>query len=69
VEIFTVSGKQIKTLSKTINTTGNRSIELMWDGRDEWGEKVGRGIYIYRLSIKAANGKKASQWGKLALLQ
>jgi hypothetical protein len=68
VEIFTVSGKQIKTLHKTINTPGNRSIELGWDGRDEWGERVGRGIYIYRISIKAANGKTARHWGKMAVL-
>ncbi|HEV7331839.1 MAG TPA: type IX secretion system sortase PorU [Flavisolibacter sp.] len=69
VEIFTVSGKQIKTLTQTINTPGTRSIELSWDGRDEWGEKPGRGIYIYRLAVKTANGKNASQWGKMALLQ
>jgi hypothetical protein len=69
VEIFTLSGKQIKTLHQTINTPGTRSIELSWDGRDEWGEKVGRGIYIYRLAVKTANGKNASQWGKMALLQ
>ncbi|RYZ61205.1 MAG: T9SS type A sorting domain-containing protein, partial [Chitinophagaceae bacterium] len=69
VEIFTVAGKQIKTLNRTINTPGNRSFELSWDGRDEWGDKIGRGIYIYRLSVKTAHGKTASQWGKLALLQ
>ncbi|MDQ3278812.1 MAG: T9SS type A sorting domain-containing protein, partial [Bacteroidota bacterium] len=69
VEVFTVAGKQIKTISQTINTSGNRSIELFWDGRDEWAEKVGRGIYIYRLTVKTANGKTASQWGKMALLQ
>lgn len=68
VEIFTVSGKGIKTITRTINTPGNRSIELAWDGKDEWGEKVGRGIYIYRISIKAANGKTARQWGKMAIL-
>lgn len=68
VEIFTVSGKLLKTITKTINTPGNRSIELDWDGRDEWGEKLGRGIYLYRLWVKAANRKTASRWGKLALL-
>lgn len=69
VEIFTVSGKLLKTITRTINTPGNRSIELDWDGRDEWGDKVGRGIYVYRLTVKAANGKTAGQWGKMAVLQ
>ena len=69
VEIFTIGGKLLKTITRTINTPGNRSIELDWDGRDEWGEKVGRGVYVYRLQVKAANGKTAARWGKLALLQ
>lgn len=68
VEIFTVSGKLIKTIIRTINTPGNRSIELDWNGKDEWGEKVGRGVYVYRLLVKAANGKWAHHWGKLVLL-
>lgn len=69
VDIFTVNGKRIKTLAQTINTDGNRSIELTWDGRDEWGEKIGRGIYLYHLSVKAPNGKTAGKWERLALLQ
>jgi hypothetical protein len=35
LQIFTVSGRIIKTFQKTINTPGNRSNELEWDGRDE----------------------------------
>lgn len=69
VEVFTVSGKLLKTIAQTINTPGNRSSELEWDGKDEWGAKLGRGVYLYRLWVKAANGKTASRWGKLALLQ
>ena len=69
VDIFTVSGKRIKTIAKTINTPGNRSIDLNWDGRDEWGEKPGRGIYLYHLSVTAPNGKSAGKWERLALLQ
>ncbi|HVF81276.1 MAG TPA: type IX secretion system sortase PorU, partial [Flavisolibacter sp.] len=69
VEIFTVSGKLIKTIAKTINTPGNRSIELDWDGTDEWGARLGRGVYIYRLYIKAANGKTAHKWERLVILK
>lgn len=69
VDIFTVSGKRIKTITQTINTSGNRSIELNWDGRDEWGEKPGRGVYLYHLSVKAPNGKTAGKWERLVLLQ
>jgi hypothetical protein len=69
VDIFTISGKRIKTITQTINTQGNRSIEANWDGRDEWGEKPGRGVYLYHLLVKAPNGKQAEKWERLVLLQ
>jgi len=69
VEIFTVSGKRIKTITQTINTPGNRSIELGWDGTDEWGARVGRGVYLYRLLVKSPNGKTANKWERLVVLQ
>jgi hypothetical protein len=51
VQIFTLTGRVIKMIQKTINTTGNRSSDLEWDGRDEYGDKVGRGVYLFRLSV------------------
>jgi flagellar hook assembly protein FlgD len=56
LQIFTVSGRIIKMIQQTINTAGNRSIELEWNGRDEYGEKVGRGTYLYKLSVTAPGG-------------
>lgn len=68
VEIFTVAGKLIKTLTQTINTPGNRSNEIEWDGRDEYGAKVAKGVYVYRLRVKTLNGKTASKWERLVIL-
>ncbi|HEX2608832.1 MAG TPA: T9SS type A sorting domain-containing protein, partial [Flavisolibacter sp.] len=67
VEVFTVSGKLIKTVTQTINTTGNRSSELTWDGRDETGRKIGRGVYLYRLRVRSFNGKTADKWERLVI--
>lgn len=67
IEVFTISGKLIKTISQTINTPGNRSNEIEWDGRDDYGEKMGRGVYIYRLKVRSANGKVAEKWEKLVV--
>ena len=68
IEIFTVSGKLIKTISQTINTTGNRSNEIEWDGRDDYGQKIGRGVYVYRLRVKTTDGKTANKWERLVIL-
>ena len=68
VEVFSINGKLIKTLAQTINTTGNRSNEIMWDGRDEYGNKIGKGVYIYRLRVKTSSGKTADKWERLVIL-
>jgi hypothetical protein len=68
VEIFTVSGKLVKTIYQTVNTMGFRSEGINWNGRDEFGDKLARGVYIYRLSIETEQGKKAEKIEKLVIL-
>ena len=68
VDVFTVTGRRIKTLAQTINTAGNRSSEMEWDGRDETGAKVGRGVYLYHLQVRAASGQTRAKWERLVLL-
>ncbi|TMI65873.1 MAG: type IX secretion system sortase PorU [Bacteroidetes bacterium] len=67
IEVFTVTGKIIKSLSQTINTEGTRSCEVEWDGRDEYGTKVGRGVYLYRLKITSPDNHKKQTIGKLVI--
>jgi hypothetical protein len=68
IRIFTVSGKLVKSIRRTINNEGNRSFEIEWDGRDDYGAKIGRGVYIYQLDVKDSNGKKQSALQKLVIL-
>ena len=68
IEIFTLGGKLIKTISQTINTPGNRSNEIEWNGKDEYGQKIGKGLYVYRLRVKTLNGKTANKWERLVIL-
>ncbi|HEU4634037.1 MAG TPA: type IX secretion system sortase PorU, partial [Flavisolibacter sp.] len=68
VEVFSVGGRLIKTISRTINSTGNRSNEVLWDGRDAYGAKIGRGVYVYRLSVRTPDGKTADKWERLVVL-
>jgi len=68
VQILTVSGKLVKSLRRTINTAGNRSSEIDWDGRDDYGAKIGRGVYIYRLRVRGQDGITADVFEKLYIL-
>ena len=68
VQIFTLTGKVVKTIKQTINDAGNRSSEVEWDGRDEFGDKLGRGVYLYRLTVISIDGKKKEKLEKLVIL-
>lgn len=69
IQIFSVSGRLVKTISETINTSGFKPDPIPWDGLDDYGDRIGRGVYIYRLRIIAANGQTAEKYEKLVILK
>ncbi|MFI5171314.1 MAG: type IX secretion system sortase PorU, partial [Chitinophagales bacterium] len=70
VEIFTVSGKRIKTIQQVVSTEGYRVDNIEWDGLDEFGDAIGKGVYIYKLTVKAASdNSKANEFQKLVILK
>lgn len=69
VQIFTVSGKLVKTINTHVYTEGFRSQPIDWDGRDEYGSAIGKGVYIYRLKVKTSDGAAVDKMEKLVLLK
>ncbi len=69
IQVFTITGKLVKTISTTINTTGYRSEPIYWDGLDDYGDKIGRGVYIYRLKVRSENGNIVDKFEKLVILK
>jgi len=61
IEIFTVSGKLVKTIFETVNSIAYRSDGIGWDGRDDFGDKLARGVYVYRLTVKTPEGVKSEK--------
>ncbi len=68
LHVFTVSGKVVKTVHTEMVTKGFRSEGLPWDGRDDFGNKIGRGVYFYKLSVRTSTGEKAEKIEKLLIL-
>lgn len=68
INIYTISGKVVKTIRTMVNTPGTRVNNINWDGKDEYGEKLGKGVYLYKLSIKGTGGFSDSKLQKLILL-
>ena len=51
VQVFTVTGKVVWTKNQIINTDGFLSRDIVWDGRDDFGEKIGKGVYVYKICL------------------
>ncbi len=69
VQVFTVSGRLVKTLNRQLACEGFRSEPMEWDGRDDFGDKLGRGVYVYRLSVTTPDGENADKFEKLVILR
>ena len=61
VQIFTISGKLVKTIRQTVSAEpwreGYRTgrFAIPWDGLDDFGDKIGKGVYIYRVTARGVN--------------
>lgn len=47
--IYNLTGRKIRTLSEGRKSAGQH--RLVWDGKDENGDTVSSGIYLYRLTV------------------
>jgi hypothetical protein len=73
VQIFTVSGRLVRTLRTTIVGSsphvGRDQDALTWNGRDEYEDQLARGVYVYRVSVRSQrDGATASKFEKLVIL-
>ncbi|NBX80586.1 MAG: T9SS C-terminal target domain-containing protein [Flavobacteriales bacterium] len=69
VQIYTVSGKLVKSISKIVPTVGFRSEGIEWDGKDEYQDQLAKGVYVYRLKIKNSDGLTTEKTEKLVILR
>lgn len=70
VQIFTVSGKLVKTINASRMPTGNRITGIAWNGLDDYGDKIGKGVYVYRVKVRTQNDNAlAEKYEKLVILR
>jgi hypothetical protein len=69
VQILTITGKLVKTINQTIVNEGFNSRDVKWDGKDDFGDRIGKGVYVYKLTVKSSTtGKKTEKIEKLVIL-
>jgi len=68
IEVLTITGRLVKTIREDVSLQGFRSEGISWDGRDEYGDKLGKGVYVYRIIVQNSLGEKTEKIEKLVIL-
>jgi hypothetical protein len=68
IKIYTIAGRLIRNIER-FNVEGN-FVKINWDGRDEDGNQISNGTYLYKLIVKTVDGSfNKSVLGKLAVIK
>jgi len=69
VQVFTVTGKVVWTRNQIIATDGFLSRDITWDGRDDFGDRIGKGVYVYKITVKSTlTNQRVEKFEKLVIL-
>jgi hypothetical protein len=69
IKIYDINGRLVTTLSENIATNGFNGGPIQWDGVNDSGDPVSRGIYFYKLRIQTEEGESFEKSSKLIVLK
>jgi len=68
IKIYSVAGRLIKQIEEADIT--DKFVKIDWDGRDEDGNQIANGTYLYKLVVESIDGQyKDNVLGKLAVIK
>jgi flagellar hook assembly protein FlgD len=68
IKIYTVAGRLIKEIDEY--SVMDRFVRIDWDGRDEDGNSLANGTYLYKIVAQTTDGSfKKSALGKLSIIR
>ncbi len=68
IKVFTVAGRLIKEIILNSSQLNYDLNKIYWDGRDDDGDLLGNGVYLYKV-IMDVEGKKQDVTQKLAVVR
>ncbi|MFM7023570.1 MAG: type IX secretion system sortase PorU [Flavobacteriales bacterium] len=70
IQIYSIAGKLVKNINTTIEASERyKPAPIAWDGLDDYGDAIGKGVYIYHLKVQTENGQYAEKTEKLVILK
>ena len=66
--ISSVAGKIVKSITQLIPNAETHCSEITWDGKDDFGDQLASGVYLYTIKLKAEDGTETSKNQKLYII-
>jgi len=68
IKIYTISGRLIKEIER--NNIDEKFVKVDWNGRDQDGNQIANGTYLYKIIVKTVDGVyNKNVTGKLAIIR
>ena len=68
IDIFNIDGRIIRIIKTRVEPSGYTLPPVNWDGNDEGGRRVGKGMYPYTVTIVTGNRDVARATGQMIIL-
>jgi hypothetical protein len=69
IMIFSLNGQLMRTIYQEVLFDGFRPEPIEWDGCDENGHPLSRGLYLYRITLTVPGGSVAEKSEKLVIMR
>lgn len=74
IQIFSASGRLVKTIQEQKFSEGYRVNDINWDGKDDFGDDLAKGVYIYKVKVgttedSSFSAETESDFEKLVILK
>jgi hypothetical protein len=68
INIYSMNGRAIKVVHTRVQSSGFSLPPVIWDGKDDGGNRVARGLYPYSVIITTPEGETATASGRMIIL-
>lgn len=68
ITIFSNDGRTVRVIREQATSTGYALPDIPWDGCDENGGRLARGLYLWRVEAAISGGEKSSASGRIIIL-
>lgn len=69
VVIYNMVGQKVKTIKAEVQPEGYRVNDIGWDGTNDKGAPITKGVYLYRLQVSTASGETDSEVERLVIIK